>query len=392
VCLCGQSVDGGHIASSPEIGIPFLTGSEEERGPLYDVTHVPLEGQRSPLALNAEQGHKIGIPEGDVPHAVPLTALRVGSRMIVSVPGEATEEVGRRMRAAVRSAVASQGIRRVVVSGLANEYLQYITTPEEYDQQHYEGGSTIYGRLSAPFFTQQLSDLARRLVLGLPAPRPYPYDPTNGVRPNGPPYGSGAASGHIVGQPGPRYQRLQHAHLAWQGGRFGLDRPVDRAFVRIQRRSRRGWRDVTTDLGLQIVWRVDDHGRYDAVWEIPLTARPGLYRLVVDGKRYSLTSRAFGVDRSSALRLRRVPAPSGQVAVALDYPSAAVNRDFTFRPPSASGGAVHFLVGSRDVLVRRRRATIFAVTAPPGVPVKVAAGGARDRYGNVAASGLRLQG
>jgi hypothetical protein len=31
------------------IGFPFLTGSEEERGPLFDVTHVPFEGMRNPL-------------------------------------------------------------------------------------------------------------------------------------------------------------------------------------------------------------------------------------------------------------------------------------------------------------------------------------------------------
>jgi hypothetical protein len=80
------------------------------------------------------------------------------------------------------------------------------------------------------------------------------------------------------------------------------------------------------------------------------------------------------------------------VAVALDYPGAVVNRDFTYRPQSASGGAVRFLVGSHSVLVRRRRATVFSVVAPPGLPVRLPGGRARDRYRNVAASGLRLQG
>ena len=43
------------------IGFPFLTGSEEERGPLFDVTRVPLEGMRNPLPVPG-QGHKAGIP------------------------------------------------------------------------------------------------------------------------------------------------------------------------------------------------------------------------------------------------------------------------------------------------------------------------------------------
>jgi len=33
----------------------------------------------------------------------------------------------------------------VVISALANTYANYITTPEEYYVQRYEGASTIYG-------------------------------------------------------------------------------------------------------------------------------------------------------------------------------------------------------------------------------------------------------
>ena len=68
-----------------------------------------------------------------MPKAVPLTALRVGDGLIVTLPGEPTAEVGERLRAAVRE---STGLDRVVVSGLAGEFIQYLTTPEEYDRQH----------------------------------------------------------------------------------------------------------------------------------------------------------------------------------------------------------------------------------------------------------------
>ena len=114
----------------------------------------------------------MGLPVSHVPHAVPLTAFRLGSRIVVTFPGEATAEVGRRTRAAVMTAVAGHGVTPVVLSGLANEYLQYIATPEEYDQQHYEGASTIFGRLEGPFFTQELAGLARRLVRWQPEPTP----------------------------------------------------------------------------------------------------------------------------------------------------------------------------------------------------------------------------
>ena len=84
---------------------------------------------------------------------------------------------------------------RVVVSGLANEFILYFTTPEEHDRQHYEGGQTLFGRSSSTLVNEESATLAGRLVRGLPAQDAFPLDPTNGVRPDGPPYPSGAASG-----------------------------------------------------------------------------------------------------------------------------------------------------------------------------------------------------
>ena len=80
------------------------------------------------------------------------------------------------------------------------------------------------------------------------------------------------------------------------------------------------------------------------------------------------------------------------MAVALDYPAAVRDRDLRHRPASASGGMVRFRVGDRTIVVRRRRGTVFSVDAPPGAPVSIPAGAARDRYGNVnGAAVARLQ-
>ncbi len=218
-CFCGQATEGGNVADYAMIGFPFLTGSEEERGPLFDVTRVPLEGTRNPLPVPG-QGHKTGIPltADTVPKAVPLTALRVGDGLIVTLPGEPTAEVGARLRAAVRE---STGLDRVVVSGLAGEFIQYLTTPEEYDRQHYEGGSTLYGPLSSNLLRQELVELSRRLVRGEPAQAAYPLDPTNGVSPNGPPYDPGAASGTITEQPAGRSAASSRPPSAGGAGRTG---------------------------------------------------------------------------------------------------------------------------------------------------------------------------
>ena len=380
-CFCGQATEGGNVADYAMIGFPFLTGSEEERGPLFDVTRVPLEGTRNPLPVPG-QGHKVGIPlsSDTVPKAVPLMALRVADGVIVTLPGEPTAEVGARVRAAVRQ---STGMERIVVSGLAGEFIQYFTTPEEYDRQHYEGGSTLYGPLSSNLLRQELAELSRRLVSGEPAQAAYPLDPTNGVSPDGPPYEPGAAAGTITEQPAGDVRRFDQAAFAWNGGPFGLDRPLGRAFVVVQRWSDGRWRRADSDLGLGMLWKVDDEGAYRAVWEVPRAAAEGLYRLQVQANRYRLTSSSFQVLPARTLTVRAASAPPGSVAVTLDYPAAVRDHDLRHRPPSASGGVVRFQVGDQTVEVRQSRGTVFTVEAPAGTPVSVPAGAASDRHGNV---------
>jgi hypothetical protein len=282
--------------------VPFLTGSEENRGPLFDLTGEPFEGRRAAVEGHESQGHKIGIPfavsTDTYPSAVPLFVARIADRLIITMPGEATVEVGRRARARVAEAMGGSGVRGIAVSGLANEFIQYITTPEEYDRQHYEGGSTMYGPAQSAAITDSLVALADALRRGRPAPAPHPFDPRNGVEPNGAPYGRGAPSGSIVTQPldvPPRGQAV----FEWQGGPRGLDRRLDRRFIAIQRRTRGRWRRVADDLGMAIVWTVDDSGRYDVHWQVPRRAKPGAHRVVVTANRYRLRSARFAVDRSA---------------------------------------------------------------------------------------------
>ena len=391
ICFCGQEAGGRPVADASAVGMPFLTGSEEERGPLFDVTQEHFETRRLPVDDGGPHGRKIRLETGGVPRGVPLLAVRVGRRVIVSVPGEGTKEVGERIRAAVTSAVAGSGIEGVVVSGLANEFVLYFTTPEEYDRQHYEGGNTHFGRQSSVLLTSELAKLSGALIRGAPAPAPFAFDPTNGVGPNGPPYPDGAAGARALSQPGARYGRLQRASFSWQGGARGLDRPLDRAFVTAQRRKRGRWVNQDSDLGLAMLWKVDGDGRYSVAWEIPLDTPRGIYRLVVTAKRYSLTSREFRVSGTGALQVVPVTAREGHVAVGLQYPGAERDVDLTHRPQFARGGVVRFRVGNRTVRVKRKRGRFFRVRAPAGVPVSVQALGARDRFFNVNGSARRLR-
>ncbi len=76
-----------------------------------------------PFSAGPQGDNIVAVPDtGDsLPRAVPLMALRIGDRMLVSVPGEPTAEVGKRLRNAVLTATAAAGVHSVVVAGYANE-------------------------------------------------------------------------------------------------------------------------------------------------------------------------------------------------------------------------------------------------------------------------------
>ena len=74
----------------------------------------------------------------------------------------------RRLRNAMWSTVTNNGaqgdISAILLSGLSNVYTDYITTFEEYQQQRYEGASTIYGPHTQRAHQQQYANLFDSLL------------------------------------------------------------------------------------------------------------------------------------------------------------------------------------------------------------------------------------
>lgn len=374
VCMCGQQTSGGPIDSTPWIGKAAGAGSEEGRTIFY-YDGAAHEGDKLPVDVGP-QGDKITVldEKGNVPQAVPFTVLRLGSRLIATVPGEPTVGTGNAIRTAVQAASTAAGIKRIVVVGYAGDYLSYFTTPAEYEQQAYEGGFTLYGHYSSLVLRDTLVELAKRLIAGQPAPTSYPYDPNAGVHLSSAAYGTGAATGAATAQPTATV-RLGHTSFSWNGGPNGIDRPVDRAFVTIQRSAGRHWRRAADDVGMQILWSSDASGGYRAQWEVPLTATPGRYRFLISAKRYILASQPFRVALGAILS----PQAAGS-AVRLAYPQPFLLNDWTYRPATASGGSITFVADGRRRIVRERTAGVFPI--PVGARVSIPAHGAHDRYGN----------
>ncbi len=109
-------------------------------------------------------------PAPVVPQVLPVQLLRVGAVAVLGIPGELTTMAGRRLRTSVLDAMSATGVTHLALGTYANEYAQYITTPEEYSAQHYEGASTLFGPHTLEAYQQVAAQLATAIAEDKPSP------------------------------------------------------------------------------------------------------------------------------------------------------------------------------------------------------------------------------
>ncbi|HYH62783.1 MAG TPA: hypothetical protein VD766_13020, partial [Solirubrobacterales bacterium] len=214
---------------------------------------------------------------------------------------------------------------------------------------------------------------------GEPAPPPDEDKRRNGVEDNAAPFPTGANSATSIEQP-KTTRRLDRASFLWQGGPDGTDRPLDRAFVTIQRKKGGRWRAVDSDLGLRILWKVDSKGAYEALWEAPQNAPRGRYRFKITANLYRIKSRPFRLRAARDLEVAVVDQSPGRAVIELHYPRAVEDVDLTWRPARAKIASAK-AQGNAPVSLSQNGRTVV-VTGAPGQSVEIPAGGLRDPSGN----------
>jgi neutral ceramidase len=103
-----------------------------------------------------------------IPSFGQLSVIRIGNRLIGTIPGEVTTTAGRRMQESMLAALKrprGSGDTALIMA-LTNGHIGYVTTAEEYAAQWYEGGSTLYGPGEAAMFDRALAGLAGSLSSG----------------------------------------------------------------------------------------------------------------------------------------------------------------------------------------------------------------------------------
>ena len=107
-----------------------------------------------PLLAELHRQAKVGAlsESAMVPTVLPLQIIRIGTVALVCCPGEFTTTAGRRLLKTIEKNLQGQGYAQVLICTYCNEYMGYVTTREEYQQQAYEGGHTVFGQWTLAAF------------------------------------------------------------------------------------------------------------------------------------------------------------------------------------------------------------------------------------------------
>lgn len=156
------------------------------------IEHLPLPDSRDPVVGWLKHLRQAGTLHERPwsPHVLPLQILVIGSVALVAIPAELTTQAGRRLRASLIEVLSERGVTRVELTGYANAYAGYVTTPEEYDYQDYEGSSTHFGRWTLGAYQACFDELACELLRAPPdrklrTLRPEPFDPAHALATQG---------------------------------------------------------------------------------------------------------------------------------------------------------------------------------------------------------------
>jgi neutral ceramidase len=394
IVYAGQEVaPGQRVGSRAWFGLPFLGGGQNGPSFFYG---WGLEGRRRPRLLAGRiQGRKLVAAPAPWAPAADVTVLRIGDRLLLSVPGEPTVETGRRMVAAALGR-ADTSVRDALVVGLAQAYRGYFTTPEEYDQQHYEGGHTVFGKHTSKLVELAHARLAERLASRSPA---VEADVVGPFEPRGEPASDGAAAAppvvaapvglgrrraRILRQPPARVARFETFELTWTGPRRGRGRPVGEPFLVLERAAAAGgWTAVDHDLAGGFVWHQRGR-RLTARYEVPGDLDPGRYRVTVRGPRSPVSTDVLEVVASDRLLLLGVEAEGDDLVFRAQNPCPDPARVLRRRERRPRGGSVRYRVDgvAREAGWDEASGCWRApVTTPPRV-VHVPAGGLVDSEGN----------
>lgn len=234
---------------------------------------------------------------------LPFQLFRIGNFALLGLPWEVTTMAARRIRALMLDELAPAGVDTIVVAGLVNDYVHYLTTREEYSSQQYEGASTLFGPWSQAAVAQESLKLARAMRRGEPAPAGAikTVEAESGF-PERPPYipsdTLAGVAGSLVSDVPLQAAPGETVSAEFVAGHPRNDLKIQSGYVFAERQTAGGeWEVVASDRDpeLLFIWKplvpsplpIDPPhigaSTAAAVWTIPRNASAGTYRLRHEG-------------------------------------------------------------------------------------------------------------
>ena len=301
---------------------PGFKGFRQGRNPFWDGLSNQVWYRLFPKLREAQAPKGVVIPGGLINRVVslaqervPVQLLRIGALYLLAVPGEATIVAGLRLRRTV-AAIVGAPVADVLVAGYCNAYIHYVTTPEEYEAQCYEGGSTLFGRWELPAFQQAAARLAESMRDAKPADRGDPPPVIKAPRAARTFHGAdeappGRSLGEVLAAPLTSYRPGEQVRLVVAGAHPSNDLRLGDTYLRVELRDDSGWIRIADDgdWSTKLHWarRGKRISEVTITWDIPHDVRPGRYRVTY-----------LGDARDESGRLRPIEATSDSFDVRLD--------------------------------------------------------------------------
>lgn len=238
----------------------------------------------------------VGPPFNFSSNTVPYQLLRIGNLLVAAVPFEITTMAARRLRSTLLEVLKEDGVDYVVINGLSNDYVGYLTTREEYAIQQYEGASTQFGPWQLAAVQQEMRRLALDMANARSSDRrsmPPAHSPllVGVIPPQGldvaPP---GSSFGDVTVEPNASYAPGEVLSVAFQASSPNSDLKTESSFLFIEREVGNSWETVAVDADPETTFRWSSdtpEPQFNASttatatieWRIPRNTAPGTYRI-----------------------------------------------------------------------------------------------------------------
>lgn len=217
-----------------------------------------------------------------------VSVARLGSIAILAMPAEITTMAARRIKTTLRQSLGPW-VKHIVIAGYANGYGGYVTTPEEYETQQYEGGHTLHGKWSLPAYQQTIASIAHSLESGSEKPEGPQYDDWRGRSASASlvsdlidPIDERYSYGDALPMSSKAYHVGEEVIAEFWSGNPSSDYRRGNNYLHIQKHTDGVWQSIHGDMdwSTSIRWREDDKGMIASIlWRVPHDTAPGLYRV-----------------------------------------------------------------------------------------------------------------